>query len=143
MIYLNKPKKFTPKFEVVSCFIQRNDKFLLLLRQDYKPEGNTWGVPAGKVDDGESLSETVSREIFEETGLRFKDSEIKHFKKVYVRYPDYDFVYHIYSADINYNPEIWLNKKEHKKSCWVTPKKSLEMNLVPDEDACVKLFYRI
>ncbi len=50
MISRNKPENFTPKFEVVSCFVEYNDEILLLLRQDHKPEGNTYGVPAGKID---------------------------------------------------------------------------------------------
>ena len=50
MLYKEKPENFTPKFEVVSCFVEYNNKILLLLRQDHKPEPNTYGVPAGKVD---------------------------------------------------------------------------------------------
>jgi len=36
------PENFTPKFEVVSCFVEYKQEILLLQRQDYKPQGNTW-----------------------------------------------------------------------------------------------------
>ena len=37
MLYKEQPKNFTPKFEVVSCFVEYKDEILLLLRQDHKP----------------------------------------------------------------------------------------------------------
>jgi len=46
MLYLEKPKVFVPKFEVVSCFVEYQNEFLLLLRQDHKNEPNTYGMPA-------------------------------------------------------------------------------------------------
>lgn len=62
MLYKEQPKNFTPKFEVVSCFVEYKDEILLLLRQDHKPEGNTYGVPAGKVDAGETINQAMKRE---------------------------------------------------------------------------------
>ena len=67
MLYMQKPEKFTPKFEVVSCFLEYKNEILLLLRQDHKNQPNTSGVPAGKVDTGENIDDAMVREIFEET----------------------------------------------------------------------------
>ena len=84
MIYKERPQNFNPKFEVVSCFVEYNGEILLLHRQDHKPEGNTWGVPAGKVDDGENLLESMVREIKEETGFLLPSSQLSYFEKVFV-----------------------------------------------------------
>src|SRR3989344_2825045 len=54
MIYKNLPKKFNPRFEIVSCYVEHNGKILLLHRHGHKSEGNRWGVPGGKIDGGES-----------------------------------------------------------------------------------------
>ena len=54
MIYGSKPKQFNPLFEVVSCFVEHNGEIILLHRQSQKPEGDTWGVPAGKVGEEEN-----------------------------------------------------------------------------------------
>jgi len=112
MIYRKKPQNFNSKFDVVSCFVEHNGTILLLHRQDHKPEGNTWGVPAGKVDQGEEILKTIVREIKEETGFQLSSSQPSYFKKVYVKYPKYDFIYHIFHISFQ------------------------------DLDACIKLFYK-
>ena len=69
MIYKTKPDNFSPRFEIVSCFVESDGKILLLHRQYHKPQGNTWGVPAGKVDKDEDIFQAIAREIAEEAGL--------------------------------------------------------------------------
>ena len=87
MLYLEKPEIFTPKFEIVSCFVQYKDEILLLLRQDHKPEPNTYGTPAGKVDHiiDKTIHEAMAREGKEETQLDLSDAE--YLMKTYVKYP--------------------------------------------------------
>lgn len=69
--------------------------------------------------------------------------EIGYFDKVYVRYPEYDFGYHIFCSMLDYHPEVLLNEEEHKAFCWKTLQDALTMNLILDEDSCIKLFYGI
>jgi 8-oxo-dGTP diphosphatase len=143
MIYKERPQKFNPKFNVVSCFVEYNGEILLLHRQDHKPEGNTWGVPAGKVDDGENLLESMVREIQEETGFVLPSSQLSYFGKVFVQYPDYDFVYHIYHTKLDQKQKVAINHKEHKDFRWISPENALNMPLIQDLDACIKLFYEL
>jgi 8-oxo-dGTP diphosphatase len=84
MIHKERPQNFNSKFDVVSCFVEYNGEILLLHRQDYKPEGNTWGLPAGKVDSGENFLESMVREIQEETGFVLPSSQLSYFGKVFV-----------------------------------------------------------
>ena len=139
MIHHTKPEKFNPKFEVVSCFIEHEDEILLLLRQDHKNQPNTYGIPAGKVGEWEAKDVAVIREIFEETGLEIDG--LSYFKELYVQYPTYDFVYHIYHKKLDQRPEVKINLEEHKNHTWKTPKEALNEKLIPDEDVCIKLFY--
>ena len=141
MIYKKRPQNFNPKFDVVSCFVEYNGEILLLHRQDHKPEGNTWGVPAGKVDAGESLLEAMTREIQEETGLVLPSSQLSYFGKVFVKYPDYDFVYHICHTKLDQIQKVAINHTEHKDFRWISPENALNMPLIQDLDACIKLFY--
>ncbi|MGH7203071.1 MAG: NUDIX hydrolase [Candidatus Levyibacteriota bacterium] len=69
MIFTLKPANFKNRFDIVSCFCMKEDALLLLHRQNHKPQGNTWGIPAGKVDGEERLDNAIQRELKEETGL--------------------------------------------------------------------------
>ena len=143
MIFQEKPEGFSPKFEVVSCFVEHDGHILLLHRQDHKPEGDTWGVPAGKVDPDEDIYEATMREIREETGLHIQKEQVKHEYKLFVRYPEYDFYYNIFHVALSERAVISISPNEHKTYEWVTPNDALTMNLIRDEDACIKLFYSL
>ncbi|MEI6672827.1 MAG: NUDIX hydrolase [bacterium] len=140
MISKNKPDNFTPKFEVVSCFVEYKDEILLLLRQDHKPQPNTYGVPAGKVDPGETLRKAMKREGKQETTINLHGAT--YIDKLFVRYDDYDFVYHMFIKKFEKEPKVSINIEEHKSYTRVNPKKALEMNLIQDLDECITLFYK-
>lgn len=143
MISKNKPKNFKEKIEVVSCFVEYEMKILLLHRHDQKPQGNTWGVPAGKIDKGEELVAAIVREVKEETSLLTKPHQYKYFDKFYVRYPEFDFIYHIFHLLLETKPQVNINPIEHKDIIWKTPTESLKLNLIPNEDFCIKTFYNL
>ena len=134
-------ENFKNKFDVVSVFIEHDGKILLLHRQDHKPQGNTWGVPAGKVDANEKLHDAIAREVEEEIGVRASQEKYVFFEKYYVRYAEYDFMYHVYHLKLKEKPLINLNRKEHKNYQWIEPKHALTLDLIQDEDACIKWMY--
>jgi len=143
MIFLEKPAGFSPKIEVVSCFIEVKGKILLLHRQNHRPQGNTWGVPAGKVEKGEELEGAIRRELLEEIGYSPLASSLSYFNKVFIKYPDFDFIYHMFRCALDAEPRIILAQEEHKDYAWKTPEQALKMNLIPDEDPCIRLLYKI
>ncbi len=94
------------------------DEILLLLRQDYKPQGGTWGTPGGKVENGESALTAVRRELMEETGI-VEEYEMRELKPTYVRLLDLDFVYLMFVLQVNQKPAIKLDPVSHKDYAWV------------------------
>lgn len=144
MMYEKQPDNFNQKLEVAGCFLENIDgKFLVLLRNDNKPQGNTWGVPSGKVDNGETVGDCILRELFEETGNIFEKENLNYFKKFYVRYDEYDFIYHIFHIKLDKEISVVLEEGGHKDFKYVTPEESLKLNYIQDFDECVKLFYGI
>jgi len=144
MTYRESPKDFKSKFDVTSCLLEYNGEILLLLRNDDKPEGNTWCLPGGKVDGTETTHESMIRELKEETGHSLsKENKLIYFGKFYVRYPTYDFIYHIFYLPVTEKPFIQINPKEHKDFNWHKPTEALKLSLIPDLDSCIKLFYKI
>lgn len=55
----------------VSCsaFIEKNGKFLFV----FDPGFEVWRVPGGRPEWGETVEQTLLREMHEETGVRFED----------------------------------------------------------------------
>lgn len=142
MIYRKPPIDFSPKFEVVSCYLEYQGKILLLHRLSGKSEGNKWGVPAGKIDGKENPEEAMSREMREETGIT-PERSLTFLEKVFVRYPKYDFVYYIFRMELDALPKVALNPEEHQSFQWLTPQECLAQNLVRDLDACLKMTYSL
>ncbi|MFA7277944.1 MAG: NUDIX hydrolase [Candidatus Gracilibacteria bacterium] len=144
MIYTTRPVNFSPRFEVVSCFIQVDDRFLLLLRQDGdKLQPNVWGLPAGKKEKKEKELDAMLREIEEETGLKIKKPKLQQHHTLYVRYSEYDFTYYPFHARFTEEPEIELNPVEHKDFRWVTAEEAFKMKLIKDLDECIKVFFKM
>ena len=143
MIYEVAPPNFAPKYEVVGCFCESRGKILLLHRLKQKLHGGKWGAPAGKVNQKESVQEAMIRELQEETGIGGANLPIEYRRKDFVRYPDCDFVYHIFSLTFPKEPAIRLSPSEHQDFKWVEPGQALGMDLVPDHYECIKMLCHI
>lgn len=56
---------------IVGGIIEKNDKILMVQEAKKKCYGK-WNVPAGHLEDGETIFDGAIREIFEETGCRVR-----------------------------------------------------------------------
>ncbi|MBS0605116.1 MAG: NUDIX hydrolase [Verrucomicrobia bacterium] len=141
MVYEEVPENFQPKIEVAACFIRSGDKVLFMKRLPYKPQGNTWGIPGGKFDKGETPQQTVIREIREETGIEMPTDELCYFGKVFVRYPEMDYTFHLFEYRTEDIPDVEYNPGEHAGYTWVTFEEALKLPLIPGEEECISLVY--
>ena len=86
-----------------------------------------WLVPGGKVDKGESMAETVRREVKEETGLNAK--EIEFFNAKDGGNPD-DFERDTHFIFLNFicnaTGEVELDEREAVEYTWIKPQEALE-----------------
>jgi 8-oxo-dGTP diphosphatase len=139
MLTDTRPVDFNPKVEVVGCFCEFDGEFLLLKREENDPHDSKWALPGGKVDKGETLEQAILREVLEETGIDIL-GRVKFFKTMYERYPDGDYVYHIFHAKLNDNQSVTLSS-EHSAYVSTSPKKALEMDIIEDLDVCINMVY--
>ncbi|MEK7095489.1 MAG: NUDIX hydrolase, partial [Patescibacteria group bacterium] len=115
-----RPADFNKRFDIVGCFLEHDNKFLLLRRQPNKANGDAWGLPAGKKEDDESMEQAVLREVEEETGIKLTASDIKYFDSLYVRNGDFDIEWHMFSTQLDSQPVVTCNTHEHSEFCWVS-----------------------
>ncbi|OEH92250.1 8-oxo-dGTP diphosphatase [Bacillus solimangrovi] len=58
---------------VTNCVLKQDNKILLL----QKPRRGWWVAPGGKMEQGESIKDSVVREFREETGIYLKNPNVK------------------------------------------------------------------
>ena len=90
-LFMELPKDFNPTVEAAGCYCYWQDKLLFLKRHPEKPQGNTWGIPGGKVEKTENPKMAVIREIREEVGLNIDDDNLEMIGQIYYRLPHMDF----------------------------------------------------
>lgn len=135
------PTGFSPRFHATGVYLEHDGRILLLHRHPAKPEGGTWCVAGGKVDAGETPEAAARRETREETGVELEG--LIAIGAFYVRYPTYDFVYHVFRAPMAREPVLRIKPDEHTGAQWVTPKEALAYRLIEDEDAVLARTYGI
>ena len=65
-----------------------------------------------------------------------------YFGKVYIRYPEVDFLYHMYGYDFDeLLSEVVINPDEHTEHRWIILAEALKLPLIRSEDECIYLFY--
>ncbi len=144
MFYTERPEGFYPTLEAVGAFIQDRENILLLHRcKEGDAYNGVWGLPSGKMEVHErgNPRSAMLREAYEETGFTFNPSEMKHSKTVFVRYPEKDFIYHIFLAQLGGPISVRLNPREHDQYIWIPPKRAFELPLMPQLEDCIKLVY--
>jgi|SaaInlLV_10m_DNA_2_1039722.scaffolds.fasta_scaffold49974_2 8-oxo-dGTP pyrophosphatase MutT (NUDIX family) len=140
LVYTSPPEFFCPTVQVSACFCFAQDKLLLLQMNSQKKDlANLWGAPAGKILSGESAKDAVFREMFEETGIRLLDNDVIFIKTVYVKYPKFDFVFHIFKNIFVDRPKILVLSSEHQAFKWVSTFDAINMNLIPGEKECIQI----
>lgn len=141
MLFTVRPADFVKAIDVVACFLEHDGQFVVLQRAAVESNPHTWGLPAGKVEEGETLAEAMLREVYEETGVRVPRSALRFFDSRFVRHGDRDFEYHMYAATLDLRPSITLDDNEHQDYRWVSPEGAKDLDLIPDLAECVDLYY--
>jgi nucleoside triphosphatase len=92
---------------------------------------NKWIVPGGKVEKGDTLEETVRKEVREETGLELDEINLLDVKSE--GNPD-DFSRDTHFIFINYicelgGGEVELDDREGTEHIWIAPEEAVEGEL--------------
>lgn len=109
------------------CFIECENKILILHRPSTNDRGSEWGLVGGKIDFGESPEHALFREIEEEIGFD-ASREKSEFLGVYVLlYPGADWEMHTYRIKLEKPIITRLDPSESTEYRWVTPAECFAM----------------
>ncbi len=128
------PEGFVPSVIAAGCCLVFEKKLLLLKRHPAKPQGNTWGVPGGKMEGEESVRDCAIREIREEAGLDIDDDGLTEIGSLYCRIPNgsqpLNYVFHLFQKTFADLPELNIGRDEHVESKWCTLEEALALDLI-------------
>lgn len=126
---------------VVGCFVEHNDQLLMLLRCTSETDPSLWGIPAGKVEKGESDIQAVIREVREETGIKLESSSLTYLGELPIEYPSVVVCFPVFKTKLEELPDISLSPTEHVDYAWLHPKEIIKLpNLMQDVDVLIEKF---
>ncbi len=124
-------EKKTPSKQVVTCFIQSQEKVLVLQRARKDQQHKLWGIPGGKLEPNEYPLTGLTREIYEETGIKLIPADFKLLGTA-LSYTSSDGEYglYLYHARVKKNTQVTINNLEHYAFQWVTIDEFTSLNLL-------------
>ena len=141
VVYTIPPSDFASTMTVSGCFCRQGDKFLVLFRHPDRSCGNTWCLPAKKIETKGSPIAAAVQELKAELGLSCSQEELSLFKKFYVRLPNKDFELYLFEVNWPKGQEIILNKQEHTGFAWVSLQEALTLPLIPGAEVYIRLLF--
>ncbi len=129
-LFLTPPPDFCPRVWVAGCYCEFEDKILILKRSPHKLQGDTWGIPGGKLDEGETPRTAVIREVFEEVGIRINEDKLEEIDEMYIRGPQMDYIFYRFRVRFVTLPVIDLSLDEHVEAAWLTIEEAIKLPLI-------------
>jgi 8-oxo-dGTP diphosphatase len=130
LIFFEPPAGFQPKITVAGCYCEFEDKILLLKRTPHKHQGDTWGIPGGKLDEGETPRTAAVREVFEEVALSFQEGDLEEIGEMYIRGSLNDYIFYRFRVRLLELPVLNVNLEEHVEARWLTIEDALKLPLI-------------
>jgi 8-oxo-dGTP diphosphatase len=124
-----------PRKLVVAALVRDGSgRILLSRRREDQPMPLLWEFPGGKVEEGESPTDALAREIEEELGCRCQVGRVDDV--VFHRYPEFDLYMLVYRCRLEGEPR----PVEVAELAWVAPVDLGNYEVLPaDVPLCARL----
>ena len=121
------------RINVVAGIIINQNKILIGKRKDKDIGGGKWEFPGGKIEVGETNSEALERELYEELGISVKiGKELMNYEHMFKT-----TIYNIsFMEIIDYDGEIRNNA--HSEIKWVKFSNLLEYDFISGDDRFIQ-----
>jgi 8-oxo-dGTP diphosphatase len=112
-----------PIHVAAAAIFDKQQRVLITRRPDHVHQGGLWEFPGGKLEDGESVSEALARELEEEVGIRVQQS--RPLIRIYHDYPDKSVLLDVWRVDVF---EGIAHGREGQPCEWVEPERLREFS---------------
>ncbi|MCB1085040.1 MAG: NUDIX hydrolase [Chlamydiia bacterium] len=129
-IYDHPPAAFVPELTIVGCYCLFEGKFLIVKRAPECISGETWCLPGGKLEEGESRIEGAQRELHEEVGVELLPKNLSHLITLYLAFPNFCYDFSIYHCTFPKKPLLHIDPREHTEARWVTHEEAKDLPLI-------------
>lgn len=92
----------------------KGEQFLLIRRSEYVPLSNTWSLPGGRVDPGETPKDAARRETYEEIGFDIKQRSLKLIYKNETHAPKFKFFTYACVVDNTFKPTLNWESSDYR-----------------------------
>lgn len=114
-------KDIIPPCQVVTAFLQKEDKFLVLQRARKDQQHLLWGIPGGKLEKNEAPLQGLVRELQEELDVKLPPDIFQLLATTMSRTScDGQYGLYLYHAFVPANLAVKINLEEHYSYQWVT-----------------------
>lgn len=117
--------------EVVALALQResDQRYLLARRSPGSSGAGHWEFPGGKIEEGETQTEALVREINEELCFKLDPSQLYYVASHHFKYPRRTIHLHLWKLRIKNLPNFSLN--EHDQISWCTREEMKTYDISP------------
>lgn len=119
----------TPYVAVIVIF-RKDGKIAFVLRQNTDWMNGYYGLPGGKVDSGESITQAAIREAKEETGVTILPKDLTHLLVAHRHDADSDWIDNIFEAHTWQGELHNAEPDKHASLDWLDPN-NLPNNIIP------------
>lgn len=113
----------------VAAIIENADGEWLLVKKTYGGLKGAWSLPAGFVQQAETVTTAVIREVQEETGILCEVKGLIGFRSGVILNDISDNMAIFYCQPAEENPTISIQEREIVEVCWLSPSFILENDL--------------
>ncbi len=101
---------------------------LLLVRSSYRRE---WMAPGGGIKPGESPTEAVLRETFEEVGLKLRAEDLRLVEVSEHDWENRHDTVHLFETQLSAPPSLQIDNREIVEARFVTPAEARTLQVAP------------
>ena len=105
----------------VCAIVENNKGEWLVVKKSYSGLKGRWSLPAGFVQEGETINEAVVREVKEETGIDCFVKGLVGFRSGVIRGEISDNMAILYCDKIQENQPIIIQEREILEAHWMSP----------------------